>query len=88
MKRFYKIFFINILIFIVLLLCSEIFFRIYFNTHLNYNIEMWKYAATLKKPTNNDKLPFLHYSNKKGKFYNVKISKAFEYDVLGEVCNV
>ena len=71
MKRFYKIIFVNILIFVVLLLFSEIFIRIYFNIFLNYNTEMWKYSTTLKKPINNEKLPFIHHSNKKGKFYKI-----------------
>ena len=87
MKKFYKIIFINILIFFVLLLLSEIFFRIYFNIFLNYNTEMWKYASILKKPIDNEKLPFVHYSSKKGKFYNVEIStnshgfRDFEYEI-------
>lgn len=85
MKKFYKIILVNLSIFVVLLLFSEIFLRIYFNIFINYNVEMWKYASILKKPIENEKLPFFHHSNKKGKFYNVEIAtnshgfRDFEY---------
>ena len=46
----YKIIFVNFFVFVVLLFFCEIFLRIYFNNNLNYNVEMWKYANTLKNP--------------------------------------
>ena len=86
----YKIIFVNFFVFVVLLFFCEIFLRIYFNNNLNYNVEMWKYANTLKKPSDNTNLPFTHYPNKSGNFYNVEIStnshgfRDYEYKIKND----
>lgn len=39
----------------------------------NYNMEMWRYAADLKKPLDRKDLPFHHYPNRGGAYYGVEI---------------
>ncbi|MCF7957048.1 MAG: SGNH/GDSL hydrolase family protein [Phycisphaerae bacterium] len=60
----------------ILLFCiiaGEITVRIFFDRLTNYNMEMWRYAAKLKQPLENEKLPFHHYPNREGGFYGVHI---------------
>ncbi len=40
----------------------------------NYNTEMWRYFAELKKPLFDPELSFVHYPNREGRFYGVRIA--------------
>lgn len=57
----------------ILFFSGELIIRLLYPRFSNYNMEMWRYAAEIKKPLNNEKLPFHHYPNKEGLYYNVKI---------------
>ena len=68
----------TLLILCISLLIAGIFcegvIRLFYNKFKNYNLEMWRYAVELKKPMPGPKLPFHHYENKSGNFYNVNIT--------------
>lgn len=56
------------------LVILEAGFRYYFSHHLNYDYEMWRYAAELKEPLASQSLPFHHRGNRSGRYYGVDIS--------------
>lgn len=71
-----KFLFHLILIIAALIFCLavlEIGVRIMYPRFANYNLEMWRYIAKMKQPCNNPRLPFVHYPNREGLFYGVKI---------------
>ena len=74
MKNIFKKFLVILIsIFIAGILC-EVFLRIFYDNFKNYNLEMWRYAVELKKPLSKTKLPFHHYSNSSGNYYDVDIT--------------
>jgi lysophospholipase L1-like esterase len=54
-------------------ICMEIFLRVYFYVNMNYDIEMWRYAAHLKTPTT-DKRSHIHVPGKSMKLMGVDVS--------------
>ncbi|MBU0673283.1 MAG: hypothetical protein KJ950_01415 [Proteobacteria bacterium] len=60
-----------------LLVCfflTEASMRIYYHLKPNYEYEMWRYAAELKRPLPDKKLPFAHVPSKSGHYYGVTIT--------------
>lgn len=47
--------------------------RLLYPRFANYNLEMWRYIATVKKPTRNPRLPFVHYPGRRGVYYGVEV---------------
>ncbi len=39
----------------------------------NYNLEMWRYFAEIKRPLSQEKLPFFHYPNRQGNYYGIQV---------------
>ncbi|MDO8281316.1 MAG: GDSL-type esterase/lipase family protein [Thermodesulfovibrionia bacterium] len=74
-----------IIICTMLFLFGEFSIRAFYPRFSNYNMEMWRYAAEIKQPLDNKRLPFHHYPNKEGVYYNAKIKtnsmgfRDFEY---------
>ena len=75
------------LVFFMCLVVSEILTRVFYDRLRNYNTEMCRYAAELKKPLSCENLPFHHRPNKEGSFYGVDIKinslglRDYEYSI-------
>lgn len=66
----------TVLILAILIMCVLVVeggIRLLYPRFANYNLEMWRYIATLKKPCSNPRLPFVHYPNREGIFYGIHI---------------
>ena len=64
------------LLFLGVLLCVAVLetgIRFLYPRFANYNLEMWRYIATLKEPTGDPRLPFVHYPDREGVFYGITI---------------
>lgn len=59
----------------VILCCAvlEAGIRLLYPRFANYNLEMWRYIATLKEPTGDPSLPFVHAPNGEGVFYGIPV---------------
>lgn len=77
-------------VFFIVVFCfltGEAIIRIFYRCLFNYNMEMWRYAAELKKPLPYDNLPFHHFPNKQGSYYGVDIKtnslgfRDYEYSI-------
>lgn len=87
MKKFFSN--IAFLCFVILFcfIVGEVLIRVFYSEFSNYNMEMWRYAAELKKPLLSDKLPFHHFANRQGSYYGVTIKtnslgfRDYEYDI-------
>jgi len=68
---------VNMLLALAGLLCCCLLLeggiRLLYPRFANYNLEMWRYIATMKKPTGDPRLPFVHYPNRQGVFYGVPV---------------
>jgi lysophospholipase L1-like esterase len=58
---------------LITLLLGELTIRLLYRNIANYNMEMWRYASDLKKPLENERLPFHHYPNREGYYYGAQI---------------
>ncbi len=74
MKRILYNICISIISILLTLIIIEGGVRYYFSDHLNYDFEMWRYAAELKEPLGDTLLPFHHKANVFGKYYGVEIN--------------
>jgi lysophospholipase L1-like esterase len=66
----------TLLILTIVFICCLILeggIRLLYPRFANYNLEMWRYIATLKKPCSNPRLPFVHYPDREGIFYGIPI---------------
>ncbi len=52
---------------------AELAVRAFYPRFANYNLEMWRYFATLKEPLPDKDLPFVNFPNKEGTFYGVRV---------------
>ncbi len=66
---------ISLVIFGIIVACilAESGLRFYFSRHINYDMEMWKYATTLKRPVS-DKRVHVHLPNKSELLMGVKVN--------------
>jgi lysophospholipase L1-like esterase len=53
---------------------GEIGIRALYDSFRNYSMEVWRYAADLKQPLSDDRLPFHHVPNRCGTYYGQEIS--------------
>ena len=58
---------------IVTLILLEVIIRVFYSQLANYDTEVFRYAAEIKQPLSEAKLPFHHYPNKQGEYYGVEI---------------
>lgn len=56
------------------LLLFELLVRAFYPMLANYNLEMWRYASSIKCFTADPRLPFFHFPNRSGSFYGAGIS--------------
>ncbi len=59
---------------VICLVLGETSVRVLYGRLSNYNMEVWRYAAELKLPLDNPRLPFHHRPNEGGEYYGVDIS--------------
>lgn len=55
-------------------IAGEIGIRALYGSFRDYSMEVWRYAADLKQPMNDERLPFHHVPNRCGTYYGEEIS--------------